>query len=593
MRIHNTSLAAFLFFFSCTLLSAQSGPEVPFETKGGNQTATYAETMAFYKALEQASPKVKVIEYKDGTDSGEPLHLVVITNSNTFHPKPLRQADKRIVLINNGIHPGEPCGVDASMILARDLATDKIYAPLLEHVVVCIIPIYNVGGALNRNSHSRANQNGPASYGFRGNARNLDLNRDFIKGDSRNSMTFQKIFTEWRPDFLIDTHTSNGADYQYVMTYIPTQKDKFTPVLAEYMHQTLNPTLVKSMFDAQYEMCPYVQGKFWGATPDSGIVGFLETPRYSTGYAALFNTMGYTTEAHMLKKFEDRVYATYHFCINLLKTVNRDRKLIGRARKEANEAVKKQEEFTLRWKLDPTQSETITFKGYKANYSTSAVTGMRRLSYDRDSPWRAEIPWYNTYVADIKVKKPVAYIIPQAWHEVIDRLKTNGVQMKRLREDATLSVAVYRIENFKASPRPYEGHYPLGELELRKSTEEINYRRGDYVVYVDQVTNRYIVETLEPRAHDSFLHWNFFDEILMRKEYFSPYVFEETAKKLLEANPEWKTELQQAIQQDSVMAKSDWMQLDFIYKKSQHYENTHLRYPVARLEKNTKLNFMK
>jgi hypothetical protein len=31
---------------------------------------------------------------------------------------------------------------------------------------------------LNRNSTSRTNQNGPEEYGFRGNARNFDLNRD-------------------------------------------------------------------------------------------------------------------------------------------------------------------------------------------------------------------------------------------------------------------------------------------------------------------------------------------------------------------------------------------------------------------------------
>ncbi|MEM7036841.1 MAG: M14 family metallopeptidase [Bacteroidota bacterium] len=584
-------LAIFVLITSAGAITAQN-PQTPFE--GNTKTsATYDEAIAFYKELEKASPMVKVIPYKNGTDVGKPLHLVVISKNNTFHPVPLRQADKRIVLINNGIHPGEPCGVDASMILARDLATDKIYGPMLEHIVVCIIPVYNVGGALNRSSYSRANQNGPEAYGFRGNARNLDLNRDFIKADSRNARTFNKIFVEWKPDFLIDTHTSNGADYQYTMTYIPTQKDKFEPSLAQYMTEILNKELSQKMISTSYEMSPYVQTLGWGMTPDSGIVGFLETPRYSTGYGALFNTIGYTTEAHMLKPFEDRVYGTYHFCLNLLKIINRDRKIIGRMRKEALSKVKKQETFTLRWELDKTVSEEILFKGYTASKNPSGITGFPRLSYDRDAPWSRNIPWYNTYKPTITVQKPVAYVIPQAWAEVIERFKLNGVKMKQLREDSEIDVAVYYIDNFKVSPRPYEGHYPIGDVKLRKENQKLRYFAGDYVVFVDQATNRYIVETLEPEAHDSFFHWNFFDEILMRKEYFSSYVFEKSAQELLQVEPKIKEELQEKIKQDSVFAKSDWAQMDFIYKRSKYYEPTHLRYPIARMEKNTKLNFRK
>jgi hypothetical protein len=206
------ALLALAIFLPVSPLSAQS-LDTPFEKSGnGNTSTTYAEMIAFYKQLEAASPMVKVLEYENGTDIGKPLHLVVITGSKIFHPVPLRQADTRFVMINNGIHAGEPCGIDASMMLARDLATDRMFSPLLEHIAVLIIPAYNVGGMLNRGSFSRANQVGPEAYGFRGNGQNYDLNRDFIKSDSRNARTFAKIFTEWRPDFFIDTHTSDGAD---------------------------------------------------------------------------------------------------------------------------------------------------------------------------------------------------------------------------------------------------------------------------------------------------------------------------------------------------------------------------------------------
>lgn len=575
---------------------AQGGKEqmpTPFEKNGANTTTTYAEMIAFYKGLEAASPMVKVIEYANGTDVGKPLHLVVLTASKIFSPAPLRAADTRIVMVMNGIHPGEPDGIDASMIMARDLVLDQSFATLLEHIVVCIIPAYNVDGMLVRNSVSRANQNGPESYGFRGNGQNLDLNRDFIKQDSKNARAFAKMYTEWRPDLFIDTHTSNGSDYQYIMTYIATMKDKLDPGLANYMETVLNPEVSLKMKEANYEMCPYVQTKGWEMVPDSGISTFYDSPRYSTGYASLFGAMAYTTESHMLKKHEDRVYGTYHLMMNLLKILNRDRKIVGRLRKEATEALKKQSEFTLRWKLDPKISIDLSFKGFTATISPSTVTGFPRIAYDETLPFTKTIPFYNHYVSEVTVTKPTAYIVPQAWDGVIERLKLSGVAMSRLSEDVTTDVAMYKITKYEAAHAPYEGHFPLSGIEVKKENQQVQFWAGDYVIFTDQEANRFIVETLEPLGIDSYLSWNFFDAVLSRKEYFSPYVFDTEAHRLLEAEPKIKQELQEKIKSDTAFAKSDWAQMDFIYQRSKHMEPVYMRYPIARLEKGTKLPLAK
>lgn len=564
--------------------------QTPFEQKGSNYSATHDEAIAFYQQLAAESKMVEVVEYKNGTDVGRPLHLVVISgDGKTFDPVITRRQDKRIVLINNGIHPGEPCGVDASMILARDLVSDRIYKPLLDHVTVLIIPLYNVGGSLNRGPASRANQNGPENYGFRGNGRLLDLNRDFIKADSRNARTFLQIFSKWKPDLFVDTHTTNGADYPAFMTYIPTQRDKLEAGLAGYMDNYMNPGLMTAMEKANYDMCTYVNTLGWGNPPDSGLVGFLETPRYSTGLATLYNTIGYTTEAHMLKTFEDRVYGTYHFLLNLLILTNRDRTKISRIRAEAIKQVKSQSEFVVRWELDPTVKEDLDFMGYEATKVTSEVTGMPRLSYNREKPWRKSIPFYNKYRPAVTVKKPEFYIVPQSWAGVIERLELAGVKMDQLAEDTEVEAEMYFIEDWEPARQPYEGHWPLANVKVRPENQSVAFRKGDYVIAVNQDVNRYIVETLEPEAHDSYFHWNFFDEILQRKEYFSLYVFEKTAKNMLEADPELKKEFQEAVATDSTLMNNDWAQMDYLYRKSPHYEPTHLRYPVARVMNKARL----
>ena len=240
--------------------------------KDNNVTATYLEAIDFYKQLADKNSSIQVNEF-GMTDSGFPLHEVIITNDGVFDPEVIRENGKAILFVNNAIHPGEPCGVDASMMLTRDLFEESSMKNLLKNTVVVVIPIYNISGSLNRGSFSRANQNGPKAYGFRGNAQNLDLNRDFIKGDTENAQSFNKLFVKWDPDVLIDNHTSNGADYQYVITLIPTQKDKMETVLSSYMQSNLLPDLYSKMKNGRYEMTPYVYAR---NTPDDGIAGFLD-----------------------------------------------------------------------------------------------------------------------------------------------------------------------------------------------------------------------------------------------------------------------------------------------------------------------------
>lgn len=560
---------------------AQNGPgKTPFELDN-KQTATYEQCIQFYQSLTDISPMIKFME-AGATDSGKPLHFFIFSKSGEFDPVKLREQGKRIIFINNGIHPGEPEGIDATMMLLRDYLQSNEKMEMLENVVLVGIPIYNVGGALNRNSHSRTNQNGPASYGFRGNAKNLDLNRDFIKCDSRNAQSFNQLFAAWQPDVLVDNHTSNGADYQYTLTLLATQKDKLETPLADYLTNGILPKLYENMKKRGWEMCPYVNAR---ETPDEGIYGFLDLPRFATGYAALHQTLGFTVETHMLKPFPDRVWATYHFMDALIALVHKDAKSIALTREKAKLAARNKQKFDLAWTVDKDKEDKFLFKGYEAKYKPSEVSGLQRLYYDRQAPYEKEIPFWNTFKPSLTVEKPVAYIIPQAYEAVAERLRWNGAEVKRLAKDALLECAFYTIKNYETAKNAYEGHYLHSKVEVEKTTKTRQFYAGDYVVFADQPINRYIVETLEPQAPDSYFAWNFFDGILMQKEYFSDYVFEDLAAQYLKENPDLKARLEKKKLDDPEFAKDAGAQLEFVYKNSPHYEPTHQLYPVGRLEK--------
>lgn len=552
----------------------------PFE-RDSNYTPTHNEVIAYYEELAKAFPKQLQFKVGGTTDVGRPLHIGVLALDGRFAPADYQNdTEKCILLINNAIHPGEPTGVDATMMLIRDILTQPALQKQMQHTVIVFIPMYNVGGALNRGSYSRANQEGPEAYGFRGNARNFDLNRDFIKCDTRNAQSFNQLFTQWRPHIFIDNHTSNGADYQYVMTLIPTHPDKLPPVLANYMTHQLLPELYDRMATANYELTPYVYSL--KATPDDGIMGFMDLPRYSSGYAALFNCLSFMPEAHMLKPYRQRVRGTYAFMAAMLDWMAKDYDNIIQNKKAADERTAQQDTFALNWALNMESIDSFAFKGYEAKYKTSEVSGLERLYYGRNAPYTRSIPFYNAYDATVQVQKPKAYLIPQAYTKVIERLQWNGVAMQPLEADTLLNVMAYYIEDY-TTRSAYEGHYLHSKVEVREAAMQVQGYKGDYLVYTNQATNNYIVHTLEPRSADAFFAWNFFDAILQQKEYFSAYVFEDVAAQLLKDNADLRQQLADKKAEDPDFAKNANAQLRFIYKNSPYYEATHKRYPIFRL----------
>ncbi|WP_081209497.1 M14 family metallopeptidase [Salegentibacter sediminis] len=548
-----------------------------FEKSEGKETGPYAEVIEFYQELADASPNVS-LEKIGITDSGEPLHLAIYSQNENFNFDDLRE-ENGIILINNGIHPGESDGIDATMMLFRDLAGDSIPTP--KNTVIATIPIYNVGGALNRNSTTRTNQNGPEEYGFRGNARNYDLNRDFIKADTRNTRSFYEIFHKVQPDVFIDNHVSNGADYQYTLTHLFTQHNKLGGELGEYLNKKMMPAIEDSLQNKNWEMTPYVN--VFNQVPEEGFPQFLDKPRYSTGYTTLFNTLGMMMETHMLKPYKKRVHGTYQFLTSVINFTDTEKETIKDLRDRARRKYLTDRWYPINFKPDMENPSKRSFKGFEAETVQSEVTGGQRLKYNRDKPFTEEIDYYDNFVAQDRIEIPRAYIIPQGWWNVTELLELNNIVLEPLPQDTIILVESYRIKDFETTSKAYEGHYLHKNTQVSTRIDSIQFRKGDFYVKTFQDGARYLLETLEPTAPDSFFNWNFFDPILQKKEGFSGYVFEDTAKAMLEENPELKEEFEEKKSNEPEFANNSYSQLSWLHQRSKHYEEAHLRYPVFRV----------
>ncbi|TSJ48058.1 M14 family zinc carboxypeptidase [Fluviicola chungangensis] len=555
-------------------------PLIGFTQWDGNKTPTYPELIDIYKKWDVGHPEIEL--YQMGkSDTEFPIYLVILNGAGDSLQTFEKAKTKTTVLINNAIHAGEPDGVNACLLWIEEWI--KKGKNTKELPVIAIIPAYNIGGMLNRSASSRANQDGPEEYGFRGNAQNLDLNRDFIKMDSKNMQTFAKIYHALDPDVLVDTHVSNGADYQYTLTLIHSMKERMTPGMYHVFSQEYIPDLTKTLKKKGWDWSPYVETR--EETPESGIQAFNDLPRYAQGYGSLFNTFSITVETHMLKPFPQRVKATKDYLDFLMHWSQVNSKEIESARQQAKLESKQHASGIFRFNYQlADKKDSLLFKGYEFGYKPSEISGKERLFYDRSKPYAKYIPYYQTYLSHDSVRIPKGYIVSGEATAVIERLKTNGVQFTEIEDRSIRKVHTIRILDFESAAKPYEGHYLHRKVKSMENEEEVNVPKGSIWIPCDQDKVNFILSVLEPRCEDSYFVWNFLDSYIQEKEYFSAYVFEDEAAKLLKENPSLREELEKKKTDDPEFAKSAEAQLFFVYQNSQRFEKkTFNRLPIYKV----------
>jgi hypothetical protein len=567
-----------LFYF-LTVLIVTSHSVFSQSNWTGNTSPTYPELIEHLKKLDKTHKELSM--YAMGpSDYGMPIYLFVINGAKDSIRTFQKAQAGTSILINNAIHPGEPDGINACLIwLDQWIAQGK---PLetkngKELPLIAFIPAYNVGGMMNRSSTSRANQNGPDEYGFRGNARNFDLNRDFIKMDSKNAFTFVRIFHALDPDVFIDNHVSNGADYQYTLTYIASMKERMSPEMKDLTYEKCIPYLERNVKQQGWDLFPYVELK--GETPAQGIHAFNDLPRYAMGYASLFHSISFTVETHMLKPFPQRVQATLAFMEGIIAYTTENAMEIEEKRSDSKLWARNLTHYAYNYQLSE-KADSISFKGFEHSFPLHPITGLKELTYDRNLPYERAIPWYRTYVTTDSVRVPKYYVVGGQEQHVIDRLKANHVVFETLTADQIDTLTVCSVKSYKSPSNPYEGHFKLSKIEVGESLQLVKLKPGDILIPSAQDAAMFIHASLQARAEDSYLTWNFFDSYLQQKEYFSNYVFKDQIADILSKDESLNEEYQLRKSTDEKFRNSEWDQLYFIYSRSPYFEQTFMRLPI-------------
>jgi len=595
-------IASMLVSFSVLQATAQSGADwrTPAEVSDYRTTPDYAETLAYIdRVVTASSGQVKVEEFGK-TGLGRPLKIVIASKDGVFDPAAIHASGRVILLVQNSIHAGEMDGKDACLALLRDIVVTKSKAALLDHAVFVFIPVYNIDGHERRSPYNRINQNGPEVMGWRGNGTNLNLNRDYMKADTPEAQAFLKLFHRWLPDFFVDDHVTDGADYQYDVTFTIDAGPDVSPGTAKWIRETVTPELQKQVDASGHVTSPTYIFLRDDSDPAQGLAFNDNPPRFSTGQMILENRPGMLVELHMLKDYKSRVTGNYELLRVLLEIMNRDAAKLISLNAEADADAAKLGSRPLDNSKFPLQLEwngettPFLFRGYKYTRELSGVSGSIWIKYSHE-PWNATLPFATGVKIALGTTPPAAYILPQSWTKVIEVLAAHDVRMQHLSTDWTGSVGHYQCTGMEWQGPPFEGRHPIfggegagaqpgkfGTCSL--TTEKVTYPAGSVVVPLNQRLSKVAIHWLEPEAPDSAMRWGLFDSIFEQKEYGEGYVMERVAREMMDKDPALKTEFERRVQSDARFAASPEARLAFFYERSPYYlENRVGQYPVGHL----------
>ena len=560
-------------------------PVTPYEASGGRRTPRYDETISWLQNLAAASPLLEYATFGTSPE-GRPLPLVVADLRGRFTAAQLadRGEEHLVVLVQACIHAGESCGKDAGMLLLRDLAADPALAErLLERVTLVFIPIFNVDGHERFSAWGRINQNGPEEMGWRVNAANLNLNRDYLKADTVEMRAWLAMWRAWLPDFFIDVHSTDGADYQCALTYGLETHGNLEAGLTAWTLRYEDD--LKGALAAQgWPIFPYVMLKDW-ADPTSGLVTSAATPRFSQGYVALQNRPGLLVEAHMLKDYATRVEVVGRLLRHSLGWLSGEAKSLRSAVAAADAFTAGPQFRAAPLALDFALTDsvrTVDFLGVGASEQVGAVTGGRWFRFD-GGPQVLPMSLQDQLAPSVRARLPEAYLLPPAWGEAIERLEAHGVVSFRLSEPVTLSVRSWRLLDPKWQERPNEGHHPV-KYSVEEFGETRTFPAGTVVVDLAQRTARVAAHLLDPQGPDALSRWGFFDAAFERVEYVESYVIEEMIPRLLAENPGWAAELEARKAASPEFAADPWAIRLWFYARTPWWDGRAGVHPAACLD---------
>jgi hypothetical protein len=396
-----------------------------------------------------------------------------------------------------------------------------------------------------------------------------------------------KLCSRYIPDFIVDTHTTDGADYQYTVTYSVEWSKNMYQQSADWLGKKFAPFLENLVEEKGFLIYPYVYLKNWDKGLDEGLIYWPSSPRFSSGYFALQNRPMLLVETHMLKPYKERVYSTKAVLETTMEFIFNNstelRELNREADKQTTQLYVDGKHLPLAFS-NTDKFEMMTFKGYDYYWDSSTVSGAKKLVYT-DHKKDFKVKYFNDIIITDSIKVARGYYIPPEYSFLVESLELHGVNSILIKDELKdVEVTRYKFKDVTFAASPYEGRQSV-TLNYDTYTEEVNIPEGSYLYLTNQRTARVLTHLLEPKSADSFVRWGFMNQIFEQKEYYEDYVMEKLAEEMLANDPELKKEFEEKLKSDEAFRTNARARLDFFYERSPFPDKQQNVYPILRIEK--------
>ena len=560
----------------------------PAERTDFRKTPRYQETMDFFRRLADKSPMVS-IETFGVTPQGRDLDVVILDKDGLTSPEAIKAKGRVIMLVQSCIHSGEPDGKDACMIWLRDLVITGRDKELLDDVSFLMIPVFNADGHEDFRATNRINQNGPDELGTRNTAQLLNLNRDFLKCDAPEIKAWMRLFNRWDPEMFIDCHVTNGADFQYVMTYdIETHGKEMTEPMASFVKDVFEKELNERMTGAGFPMFPYCEYERTYA-PELGASLEVFDPRYSESYVAYRNRIGLLLETHIYKPYKLRVEATLESIRQSALILQAHKNELTKSIREADAATAsaefRREPFPIRYEVDRSNVSYVDYLGWQRDTVKSDLSGGQWVRHNYDKPMTYTVPLLRDQKPVRTVRIPKAYVIMPQYSHLTELLDLHNLHYTVAEEASEVEVETYRFTGGTFSTMQSEGRVPLVSTTYTTQTETLVYPEGSIVLDMAQPNAKLALYLFEPDAPGSLVYWGFFNvHVQPGNEFWVNQAYMEVkGREMLQNDPAIREEFEKKMKDPGFASDPDRI-LGYFYeicRRRAHQDND--LYPVWRL----------
>ncbi len=582
----NKSILFLLFLAPAMVFCQQKNDSLItwFESSNFMETPTYTETVDYCERLVSSSYMINMLNIGK-SERGKDIPMLIVDKNGYKSPTSIRKSGRVIIFIQACVHPGEPDGKDAGFMLIRNIVNRKMNIKILDYVSIIFLPIFNVDGHQRWGSYNRINQNGPKEMGWRTTAANYNLNRDYLKADAIEMQYWLEMYNEWEPDFIFDCHTTDGADYQYAITYSLETSGNLDPALSTWLETKYLEPITYKMDSIGYPIFPYVIFKNWH-DPRSGLINYVSPVKLLNGYAAARNRACMLIETHMLKSYKTRVFATYELLLRSLKIFARECETLIALNQKADAMLTSNEmmeqPFPLRY--TPTgDSSIVQFKGVHYDVEKSNITGGNWFIYDSIRKETFSIPYYKQLKAESMITLPAAYAIPPEIKFIEPILKIHEIKYFKIKENITVNGEVIKFDKVELNQKSTEGRQTVKVQKNNVSEEPVLIPKGSIIVPVSQLRLKLIAHMFEPDSPDSFLQWGYFNIYFEQKEYAESYVMEKMMREMMDKDPQLKADFELKYNSDSTFRNNQYEIYNWFYSKTPYWDQKLNVYPIVRI----------